>query len=78
MRWRQWILILGVSFLLHLAVFWPSPEFKLQSDGLSAFSVRIVPTVSDPGVSDPGEKEATLPVSTPEPSHVSRPSEVKS
>lgn len=78
MEWRHWILILGVSSLLHLAVFWPSPESKLQGEGLSAFSVRIVPAASDPGVSDLGQKEAALSASTPESSYVSRPSEVKS
>ncbi len=78
MRWRHWILILGVSFLLHLAVFWPSPQSRLQGAGLAVFSVRLVPAVSDPGVSDLGEKDATQPASTPEPSYMSTRIEVKS
>ena len=77
MERRLWILILGVSFMLHLVVFWPSPAPKLQRSDLSTFSVRILPVVSDPDISNLGKQEAKLPVFTPGPSSKSIPSEGK-
>lgn len=75
---RHWFFILSVSLLLHLAVFWPLPEARLQEARLSTFSVRIVSPVSGPAVSDLSEEGSMLPAPTPDPLHVPRRSEVKS
>ena len=78
MNWRHWFFTLSVSLLLHLAVFWPLPAARLQEAKLSAFTVRIVPPVSGPAVSDLSEEVVMLPVPTPDPLYVPRRSEVKS
>lgn len=43
MRWRYWSLLVSLSALLHMALFWPSPESDVRRSAAPALSVRLPP-----------------------------------
>lgn len=43
MRWRYWLSLVTVSVLLHLALFWPTPDFRPQAPGGGVLAARLSP-----------------------------------